>query len=142
MRAGFLSPLLQHPAGVFALRNAATGALVATRLEAAFESRARRRGLLGRTGLERDTAFVIAPCNSVHTFFMKFPIDVIFVRRDGRVATVRSGVQAWRLAVSPLAFAVVEMAVGGGHRVRVGDRLEVVPGKSVGAGTIVLPSAD
>jgi uncharacterized protein len=142
MRAGFLDPLVQHPRDAFALQNIETGGIVAAKLEAAFDSPARRRGLLGRTSLEPDVAFVIAPSNAVHTFFMKFPIDIIFVRRDGRVTNVRPAVAAWRLALSPWAFAVIEMAVGGADGVRVGDRLQVVPGESRDARTIVCPAED
>jgi uncharacterized membrane protein (UPF0127 family) len=108
----FLAPLLREPAGSLALRNARTGVVVARRLETAFDSRARNRGLLGRTGLEPDQALVIAPCNSVHTFFMKFTIDVVFVTRDGTVRRISAGLRPWRIAASPTSFAVIETGAG------------------------------
>jgi uncharacterized membrane protein (UPF0127 family) len=108
----FLSPLLTSPKPRFVLRNARTGALLATRLEAALESRTRNRGLLGRDGLDPDHALVLAPCNSVHTFFMRFPIDVIFVNRDGTVRKITADLGPWRMAASLRAFAVVETAAG------------------------------
>ena len=54
-------------------------------LETAFDSGTRRRGLLGRDDLAAGTAMVLAPCNAVHTCRMRFPIDVVFAARDGRV---------------------------------------------------------
>jgi uncharacterized membrane protein (UPF0127 family) len=125
MRGGFLSALAERPDSALVLRNARTGLIVASALEGAFSSRARRRGLLGRTGLPEGAAMVIAPTNSIHTFFMKFPIDVLFVRRDGRVTKVRSRVPPGRLVVSPTAFAVIETAAGGGAGVAAGDYLEL-----------------
>ncbi len=52
-------------------------------VEVAGSGRARRRGLLGRDGIEG--ALVLRPCRSVHTVGMRFPIDVAFVGRDGKV---------------------------------------------------------
>ena len=127
--ASFLAPLVADPAAPLALRNARTGAILAARLEAAFDSKTRNRGLLGRTDLPRDTALVIAPCNGVHTFFMKFTIDALFVARDGTVRRIAGGLRPWRVALSPRSFAVIEMAAGGvtGSDIRPGDRLSISP---------------
>jgi len=133
MRAGFLAPLLHRRTETFSLRNARTGAIVATRVEAALDSATRRRGLLGRDGLPEGTALVIAPSNAVHTFRMRFAIDVIFVRRDGRVTKVRAAMPAGRLAASPMAFAVVETAAGGSGGVTPGDYLELAAVNPVAA---------
>ena len=43
------------------------------------------RGLLGRVSLGLDEALILKPCNSIHTFFMRFPIDVLFLDKDMRV---------------------------------------------------------
>ena len=139
MRAGFLASLVTRGTETFSLRNATTGAIVAHIVEPALDSRTRRRGLLGREGLPDGTALVIAPSNAVHTFFMRFAIDVLFVRRDGRVTKVRTGVPARRVVVSPRAFGVVEMASGGIVGVTPGDYLELEPTGSVEA---ALKSAD
>ncbi len=135
MRPGFLAPVVRQPASAFSLRNATTGALVAANLEPALDSKRRRRGLLGRDGLPGDTALVIAPSNSVHTFFMRFAIDVVFVARNGRVIKVRRGMEPGRIALGLTAFCVIEMAADrtrGG--VTAGDRLEVIPAMSAAAG--------
>jgi uncharacterized membrane protein (UPF0127 family) len=109
------------------LWNVRTGAPVVTRLEAAFDSKSRNRGLLGRTCLEPGHALVLAPCNSVHTFFMKFAIDVLFVGRDGTVRRIAPALRPWRVAISPRSFAVIETAAGviGASGTHPGDRLAI-----------------
>ena len=100
------------------------GKVLAT-LEIAAGRRARMRGLLGRDGL--DGALQLEPARSVHTFRMRFPIDVVFCDRDLRVLRVvtmqpnRLGVPVWR------ARSVIEAEAGSFGRwgVVVGDRLEV-----------------
>ncbi len=108
----FLSAMLGEREAAYCLVDSTTGVTIASRLEPAFDSAARRKGLLGRDSLERDAALVIAPCNSIHTFFMRFPIDVVFVRRNGEVLKVSRETPQWRIRVSPRAFAVVELAAG------------------------------
>jgi len=123
----FLEPLLKDPHAGFGLRILRTGGLLATAVEAAVDSETRRKGLLGRTGLAAGVAMVIAPTNAIHTFCMRFPIDVVFVRRDGGVLKVRRAMPAWRIAFALRGFAVVELAGGAADRagLQVGDRLTV-----------------
>lgn len=125
----FLTPLLTHPAQNFTLHNTRSGRPVASELLPAFDSAARRKGLLGRDYLAAGTAIVIAPTNAIHTWFMRFPIDVAFVAKDGRVVKVRSGLGPWRMAAAWSAYAVVEMAAGelDGSGTKAGDRLLVLP---------------
>jgi uncharacterized membrane protein (UPF0127 family) len=93
----------------------------------AFDSKTRRTGLLNHDHLPQGHALVIAPCNAIHTFFMKFPIDVAFLARDGRVLKVRSAVAPWRITASLRAHAVIELAAGMLRRTGTarGHRLEV-----------------
>jgi uncharacterized membrane protein (UPF0127 family) len=123
----FLEPLLKRSADKLTLCVEGRDVPLATTVETAFNSVSRKKGLLGRDGLAEDTALVIAPCSAVHTFAMRFPIDVIFARRDGRVVKVRSAMRASRISAAIGAFAVVEMAAGSIDRadVRVGSRLIV-----------------
>ena len=125
--AHFLAPLLKSAPGPLTLRNVRNGQTLAAVLETAFDSTTRRRGLLGRDHLPRDTALVIAPCGAVHTFFMRFPIDIVFARRDGRVVKTRSRVPPWRLTGTFGGFAVIELPAGvlERSRTRPGDLLEV-----------------
>ena len=127
-RSHFLQPLLRRHEGRLLLWNTRTRLPVATVVETAFDSADRRRGLLGRDGLAAGHALVIAPTNLVHTFSMRFPIDIIFAARDGRVLKVRRAVPPRRIAGSLRGFAVVELAAGqiDASGTRVGDTIEVV----------------
>ena len=124
-RAGFLEPLLKRAAGPQALVNLTRGTVVAAQVEGAFDSASRKHGLLGRNGLEAERALVIAPCSGVHTFFLRFPIDVLFVGRDGRIRKAKRSVVPWRIALALGAFAVVEGGPGMIERsgTRPGDQL-------------------
>ena len=107
------------------IRHARTGQVVAA-AEVAERAADRRRGLLGRDGLEPGTGMLLRPCSSVHTFFMRFRIDVVFLDRDGRVLRVVQGMGPGRLAWGGWrAWQTLELASGaaaaaGVHR---GDRL-------------------
>ena len=112
-----------------ALVNGRTGLAVADAVELALTRRSRRRGLLGRDVLEPAAALILSPCVAVHTAFMRFAIDIVFVDRDGCALKIVSELAPWRVALSPLAYAAIELA---GGRVRscdvsVGDRFYLVP---------------
>lgn len=112
MKPHFLVPMLRARSEELALWVAGSDRPLARRLLGAFDSASRRRGLLGRNGLAVGEALVIAPCSAIHTFGMKFPIDVVFARRDGVVLKIRERVAPARAAASLTAFAVIEMAAG------------------------------
>jgi uncharacterized membrane protein (UPF0127 family) len=78
------------------LRNARTGSLLAERVERASTALARIRGLLGRSGLREGEALLIEPCASIHTFFMRFRIDAVFLSRDLRVVRALPDLRPWR----------------------------------------------
>ncbi|WP_084185288.1 DUF192 domain-containing protein [Desulfonatronum thiodismutans] len=105
--------------------NTANGTQLASRLEKADRLAARVKGLLGRRGLESGHGLWIEPCKQIHTFFMRFPIDVVFIDSRHHVLSMRSGFLPWRL--SPFLFSarsVLELPTGMLEgRVRVGDRL-------------------
>jgi uncharacterized protein len=88
---------------------------------------ARMRGLLGRRSLDGDEGILLRPAGSVHTFFMRFPIDVVFLDRELRVVGIEPELRPWRTAGRRGAKAVVELAAGECARrdVVVGDRLAV-----------------
>jgi len=108
----FLGPLIRSPETEFALWNDRTQSPLVAHLEPAFDSTTRNKGLLGRPSLDRDRALVLAPCSSVHTFFMAFAIDVLFVDRSGRVLRVVHALRPWRIAARFRSFAVIETAPG------------------------------
>ena len=103
-----------------------SGAEVAARVEHARSFAARLRGLLGRDRLQVGEALVIDPCNSVHTLFMRFAIDVAFVDASGRVLRMVPELRPWRVTrIHPAARRVIELAAGALARagVREGDVL-------------------
>jgi uncharacterized membrane protein (UPF0127 family) len=108
----FLTPLRSGDSRGLVLRNQRTGGVVASQLLPALDSDTRRTGLLKHKNLPEGTAMLIAPTNAIHTFFMKFPIDVAFVRRDGQIVKIRPAMPAWRMAGAWGGHAVVEMAAG------------------------------
>ena len=60
----------------------------------------RMRGLLGRDSLPVGEVYAFPRCNAVHTLGMRFPIDIVFLDRDGRVLSVHAGVPPGRWMVS------------------------------------------
>jgi len=126
--ASFLSAVSKAGPGTrFELVLESSGLVVVPALEVAVDSGTRKKGLLGRDGLAEGSGLVIAPTNAVHTFFMRFPIDILFVTRAGEVVRIRRAVGAWRIAAAFRAYAVIELAAGGAARVglQVGDRVAV-----------------
>lgn len=109
------------------LVNERTAAIVARHVELATTRAERRKGLLGRDGLNPSAAIMIAPCKAVHTWFMRFPIDVLFVDRDGRAVKIVRDLKPWRMAAATGAHAVVEFAAGSLHDIAVGDRVVLTP---------------
>jgi uncharacterized protein len=105
------------------LVNTRTGATIASVVEVAATRVDRRRGLLGRNALDLSAALILAPCAAVHTVFMRFPIDVVFVDRHFQIRSIVRNLQPWRIAASPHAYATVEMAGGVERDMMPGDRL-------------------
>jgi len=111
------------------LRVERTGAWLITNLRLAGDSAERRRGLLDAEGLQDGEGLVIAPSQGIHTFGMRFAIDVVGVTRDGRIVLIRPAVRPRRIVLSWRAFAMVELSAGAAARaaIRPGDRLVVTP---------------
>jgi uncharacterized membrane protein (UPF0127 family) len=109
--------------------NARSGATIATHVEIASTHAERRRGLLGRDGLPPGAALLLSPCWAIHTAFMRFAIDAVFVDRRGRAVRIVRDLPPWRLAAAPRAHAVVEFAAGtlAPLDLRTGDELSLVP---------------
>jgi uncharacterized protein len=86
---------------------------------------ARMKGLLGKKELGRGEGILLRPAASVHTWFMRFPIDVVFLDRELRVLRVVPALAPWKAAGSKGAAAVLELAAGECARrgLTTGDRL-------------------
>ena len=92
------------------------GTVVCERCLLAETSLARLRGLLGRSGLSSGEGLLLRPAGSVHTAFMKFTIDVVFLDRDLRVLKVVPELVPWRTAGCRGARAVLELPAGEASR--------------------------
>src|SRR3974377_777799 len=94
------------------VRRAADGAVICERCEIPETAFGRTRGLLGREGLEPGTGMLIDRAGSVHMFFMRFPIDVVFLDRNRKVGRIVRGLRPWRAAGARKAVAALELPVG------------------------------
>ena len=84
----------------------------------------RMRGLLGQSSLPEGHALLIDQSNSVHSFFMQFTIDVVYMSRQGKVLEIRRSMKPWRIHIPVWgARSVLELAEGGAHALEVGDVL-------------------
>jgi uncharacterized protein len=107
--------------------NQTRGRILADRADIADDSAKRRTGLLKHKGLAPGEGLWIVPCEGVHTFAMKFPIDVVFLNRKRRILKIRPNMVRRRIALSLLAHSVLELPAGtleetGTER---GDQLEL-----------------
>jgi len=85
---------------------------LADRAEVADTSAKRRTGLLKHTGLAPGEGLWIVPCEGVHTFAMKFTIDVVFLNRKYKILKIRPNMVKRRIALSLLAHSVLELPAG------------------------------
>ena len=111
------------------VRNLTRQTVLATELEVADTGPKRNKGLLGRNGLETGGGLWIVPCESVHTFFMRFPIDLVYLDRRNRVRKVRSAVGPWRVSACLSAHSILELPAGVilSSQTQKGDVLEFSP---------------
>jgi uncharacterized membrane protein (UPF0127 family) len=85
----------------------------------------RLRGLLGRDGLEQGEGLLLRPASSIHTFFMRFPIDAVFLDRALVVLGIADSIEPWRAASQRGAKAILELSAGESSRrgLEIGDKL-------------------
>jgi uncharacterized membrane protein (UPF0127 family) len=86
----------------------------------------RMKGLLGRRSLPAGEGLLIRPAPSIHTFFMRFPIDAVFLSRAGEVIKISADVRPWRARSCRRAYAVLELAAGEAEtrEITTGDHLK------------------
>lgn len=114
------------------IENITRGTIVANSAEVARSFLARGRGLMGRTALPAGYGLIIIPESSIHMFFMRVPIDVLFVDRTHQVIGLRENLPPWHpfAGVAPWRGQyVVELPVGAirASQTALGDRLRVTP---------------
>jgi uncharacterized membrane protein (UPF0127 family) len=128
--ATVLSPTRTSQASVRTAKGVASvwredGTALCARCSVADRMWPRMKGLLGRRSLPAGEGVLIRPAPSVHTFFMRFAIDVVFLSRDGEVMKVAHAVQPWRIRSCRRAYAVLELSAGEAARrgFGIGERL-------------------
>jgi uncharacterized protein len=125
-----LHPKEAIPSSPFLICSQTNQALIADRAAAVFGHLDRMRGLLGRRSMPIGEALLILPCKAVHSWFMAFPIDVVFLDRDYRVVHVISNLAPFRMSpVVTAAYSVLELPAGTAAKcqVRVGTQLKFRP---------------
>ena len=111
------------------IQNSTRSAQVAEQVEVAKGMLRRGLGLMGRRGWASSDGLVLSGCNSIHTFFMRMPIDVVYLDKSNRVLRADGAVRPWR--VGPIVWkakTVVELPAGTIERTgtKAGDLLQVV----------------
>jgi uncharacterized membrane protein (UPF0127 family) len=93
-----------------------SGEVVCERCLMATNSALRFRGLMGKKELPAGEGILLRPCSSVHTMFMRFPIDVVFCDGDLRVLAVAPKVPKWRMRGQRGAKVAIELSAGEARR--------------------------
>src|SRR5262249_45888619 len=111
------------------VRNRDRGTILAEAADVADTSAKRRTGLLKHNGLAAGEGLWIVPCEAVHSFGMKFAIDVVYLDRKKRVRKTRKEMVPRRLSACLTAHSVLELPVGAidSSRTQPGDQLEFEP---------------
>jgi hypothetical protein len=111
------------------VRNTTRQTDVGGSIEIADTAARRNKGLLGRTGLEPGEGLWIVPCEAVHTFAMRFALDLIYLDRNRRVVKVRGNVRPGRVSGSLRAHSVIELPTGAiaASQTQRGDILDLEP---------------
>jgi len=110
-----------------AVRNLTRNTVLADAAEVADTSEKRRTGLLKHDHLDPGQGLWIVPCESVHSFFMKFAIDLIYLDRNKKVRKVRHRMVPWRLSACLTAHSILELPAGvvAASGTQKGDQLEI-----------------
>jgi uncharacterized membrane protein (UPF0127 family) len=107
------------------VRRARDGDVVCERCRVADTFWLRFRGLMGRTSLAPGEGMLFERTSSIHMFFMRMPLDVVFCDREQRVVKVARGLKPWRTAAARGARTTIELAAGAASGVDVGDVLTI-----------------
>jgi uncharacterized membrane protein (UPF0127 family) len=113
-----------------AARNETRGTVIASQIEVGSSFWAKFKGLMGRPSLASGAGLWLPGDNGIHMFFMRFPIDAVFLSREGRVVGVYRGVRPW-IGMVPFvrgAHGVLELPVGAidASKTEIGDVVRIV----------------
>lgn len=109
-----------------AVRRIRDGVVVCERCRIADTFRLRFRGLMLRSSLDPGEGMLFERTGSIHMFFMRIPLDVVFCDADLRVVKVVRGLRPWRTAAARGAKVTIEVAAGAAAGVEPGDELQLV----------------
>jgi uncharacterized membrane protein (UPF0127 family) len=114
------------------VRNLTRNTILADALDLADTSEKRRTGLLKHDHLDPGQGLWIVPCESVHSFFMRFAIDLVYLDRNKKVRKVRHRMVPWRLSACLTAHSILELPAGSvaASGTEKGDQLEIVEKKA------------
>lgn len=105
--------------------NAKTGKIIADNLEMKDTFLGRLIGLLGTKSLKAGQGIVLKPCNSIHTCFMLFPIDVVFISKDFKVLKIVKKIKPWHFSPIVLkSIYTLEVAAGEIKDLKEGDQVK------------------
>lgn len=127
--AGLLGRKPQKPDELMRVVNQTRQTEIGDRIAVADSGARRRKGLLGRNGLEQGEGLWIVPCESVHTFGMRFAIDLVYLDRGKRVVKVRHSVGPARISASLKAHSILELRPGTVTETgtQPGDQIQICP---------------
>ena len=113
----------------YRLRNVTRGTVLGEAIDIADTSAKRTTGLLKHSELRAGEGLWIVPCEGVHTFFMKFPLDLVYIDKKNVVRKVVRDVRPWRASCCLMADSVVELPVGaiGASGTQKGDEMVFEP---------------
>lgn len=109
------------------LRNLRSNQIISDQVEVASHFGTRFMGLMGKRMLAKEKCLLLTRCNSIHTCFMRFTIDVVFLDKDMKVVAIKEQVKPWRFtwpvmsARSALEFSAQNI----GSQMKLGDQLHV-----------------
>ena len=118
-----------QPKKTVKITNKTRGTILAQKAQIANTPLLRLKGLLGRRGLEQGEGLIIEPCNSIHTCFMRFPIDVLFLDKNYKIVSLKSNLSPWRLfGALFMGKIVLELPAGtlAETRTKNGDLIEII----------------
>lgn len=121
-------PRADHSSKIL-VRNETRNTILADAASVADTSASRNIGLLRHKKLDPGDGLWIIPCESVHTFFMRFAIDLVYLDKKKRVKKVRHAVRPWRLSACLTAHSVLELPAGtaAASGTVKGDEIEISP---------------
>ena len=122
----------QYVNDLYLFHNVTRGRALATQVSVAGTSAARRRGLLDAEHLAPGSGLWIVPCEAIHTFGMKVPLDIVFLDKHLQVRKISPDVGPRRISICLRAHSVLELPAGTVARsgTQIGDRLQKSPGSA------------